>query len=294
MTTGFASAWNEITLVLFTTLAPSGVVAFILMAAPLVARADRMGDEARRTLEHWLWLPITVAMVGLVASATHLGNPANALYVLAGVGRSPLSNEVVCGVAFLGSAGMYWLTSFSASRGHVGLRRIALAAVSLAGALFVTTIAFAYHAQTIVSWHTAFVPLSLWLNALVGGPLLASIGLRMAGYQTARHRYGRALVSLAGAALAGNVVVYALWGARLPAFENAMTDAASLMPCFLPLTALFAALCACGVALAAREAWRDGSASPARLGAASLLALAGIFVMRFAFYMTHMTVGLGV
>ena len=44
-------------------------------------------------------------MVGLVASATHLGNPANALYVFLGVGRSPLSTEVFCAVVFLALGG---------------------------------------------------------------------------------------------------------------------------------------------------------------------------------------------
>ena len=33
--------------------------------------------------------------------------------VLVGVGRSPLSNEVVAGVVFFGVAGIYWLTAFS-------------------------------------------------------------------------------------------------------------------------------------------------------------------------------------
>ena len=51
-------------------------------------------------------------MVGLVASATHLGNPSNALYVFLGVGRSPLSTEVFFAVVFLALAGLYWLVRF--------------------------------------------------------------------------------------------------------------------------------------------------------------------------------------
>ncbi|MFR1640267.1 MAG: DmsC/YnfH family molybdoenzyme membrane anchor subunit [Eggerthellaceae bacterium] len=43
------------------------------------------------------------------AASTHLGNPANALFVFLGVGRSPLSNEVFCAVVFLPLAGVYWL-----------------------------------------------------------------------------------------------------------------------------------------------------------------------------------------
>lgn len=74
-------------------------------------------------------------MVGLVASATHLGNPANALYVFVGVGRSPLSTEVFCAVVFLALAGVYWLYSF-AERPRRGLQRGWMAALIVAsGAL---------------------------------------------------------------------------------------------------------------------------------------------------------------
>ena len=89
---GFSLAFGEITLVLFTTLAPSGAVAYLIMGLPvLVGRAQ---DEVARRLNRWSCLPLVVTMVGLIASATHLGNPSNALYVFTGVGRSPLSTEV--------------------------------------------------------------------------------------------------------------------------------------------------------------------------------------------------------
>ena len=107
MISGFDTALGEITLVLFTTLAPSGVVAFICMGLPVLGRGASVA--LRQRLNVFLGLPLVVAMVGLVASATHLGNPANALYVFLGVGRSPLSTEVFCAVVFLALAGLYWL-----------------------------------------------------------------------------------------------------------------------------------------------------------------------------------------
>ncbi|MCI2242352.1 dimethyl sulfoxide reductase anchor subunit family protein [Adlercreutzia faecimuris] len=231
---GFASAFGEITLVLFTTLAPAGIVAYVIMALPLVVRGDGLGRDARRRLDASLGMPVVVAMVGLVASATHLGNPANALYIVAGLGRSPLSNEVVCGVAFLGAAGVFWLTSFSESGGNVTLRRVAAAAVSCLGVVFLGAISLAYSA------------------------------------------------------------VYAAWGAELAGMENALAAARDLAPAFGPMVGLFALLACAGVALGA---W---AASPARraprwaLVASPVCVLAGVFVMRFAFYMVHMTAGLGV
>ena len=110
MISGFDTALGEITLVLFTTLAPSGVVAFICMGLPVLGRGASVA--LRQRLNVFLGLPLVVAMVGLVASATHLGNPANALYVFLGVGRSPLSTEVFCAVVFLALAGLYWLYNF--------------------------------------------------------------------------------------------------------------------------------------------------------------------------------------
>ena len=145
---GFSVALSEITLVLFTTLAPSGAVAYLLMSLPVLS-GRAAGDTARR-LNQLTCLPLLVAMVGLVASATHLGNPANALYVFTGVGRSPLSTEVFAAVIFLALAGVYWLYSF-AEHPRVGLQRGLLAAIDVAIVAFVSSVAFAYNVDTIVT-----------------------------------------------------------------------------------------------------------------------------------------------
>lgn len=60
----------------------------------LAVAFGHLDEKGRARLAHATVIPLLVSMVGLVASATHLGTPANALYVLTGVGRSPLSNEV--------------------------------------------------------------------------------------------------------------------------------------------------------------------------------------------------------
>ncbi|WP_241963567.1 DmsC/YnfH family molybdoenzyme membrane anchor subunit [Gordonibacter sp. 28C] len=290
------TALGEITLVLFTTLAPSGVVAFILMGLPLL-RGD-LPVETRRRIDQFLSIPLVTSMVGLVASATHLGNPANALYVFLGVGRSPLSTEVFCAVVFLALAGVYWLYSFS-QRPRTGLQRAWMALAMVAGVVFVTSVAFAYSAETIVSWYTVYVPLNLWLNALVGGPLLAVVGLRVARYRPVEDRLGRALVAVSIAALAANLVSFGLQSAGLPRIENSLLSASDLVPYYGLMIAVFGVLALAGIGVDARVLYarRSGGAlrlTVGRAAAASALALAGIFVMRFAFYMMHMTVGLGV
>ena len=103
MISGFDTALGEVTLVLFTTLAPSGAVALVLVAAVLLL--SKFESAMRVRISTFMCIPLVVTMVGLVASATHLGNPANALYVFLHVGSSPLSNEVVSAVGLLACSG---------------------------------------------------------------------------------------------------------------------------------------------------------------------------------------------
>lgn len=289
---GFATALGEITLVLFTTLAPSGAIALALMGLPIVA--GRASEDERRRIDKFVSVPLVVSMVGLVASATHLGNPANALYVFVGVGRSPLSTEVFCAVVFQALAGVYWLYSF-AERPRRGLQRGWMGALIVASGAFVTSVAFAYAADTIVSWDTWHVPANLWLNALVGGPLLALLGLRLARFAPADSLFGRVLVGMAVVALALNVGGYVLQGADLPGLRNAFVSAAGLVPSFGVLVAVFGV---CGVLGIGLDGWalfvKRRPLSVVRASVACVLAFAGIFAMRFAFYMMHLTVGLGV
>lgn len=290
MTTGFATALNEITLVLFTTLAPSGVVAYVLMG--LATFAPSLDAEKRQRLNAYLGIPLVVSMVGLVASATHLGNPANALYVFLGVGRSPLSTEVFFAAVFLALAGLYWLYSF-AEHPRLGLQRVWLVVAMVAGLVFVVAVAFAYAAETIVSWYTVYVPLNLLLNSLVGGPLLAVAGLVAAGWEPVRGRFGRVLVVLAAVALAANVVTFGLQSADLPTIENSFVTAAELVPYHGMMIAAFGVLGMAGIGINASALFGSARLTVARATVAALLVFVGIFIMRFAFYMMHMTVGLG-
>lgn len=250
--TGLALALSEITLVVFTTLAPSGAVAIALACLAIIAGA---GGGAVARLIRLLWVPILVTMVGLVASATHLGNPSNALYVLSGVGRSPLSTEVAAAVAFLAAAGSFWLYGFAEHPRRRLQKAWAAALVVLAVAL-VTSIAFAYSARTIPAWNTPFAPVSLWLGALTGGPVLALAVLRAAGYCEARPAaHGRlpvALLALATVALAAGLGVGIAQGCALPSLHSSLTSADALVPHYWAMLATSGTLQAAGLALA----WR--------------------------------------
>lgn len=285
--TGFATAFNEITLVLFTTLAPSGAVAYAIMgAAALRAR----GDERKR-VSGALLVPFLVTLVGLVASATHLGNPDNALYVFSRVGASPLSNEVCAAVLFLGASGSHWLYQF-AEHARPRVQNALLGAAIVASFAFLASVAFAYASRTVVTWDTPFVPVALCLNALVGGPVLALAGLRFSRWSPLAGRAGGALLALSLAALVANVAVYAAQGASVLSMRNYLVSVEQLVPAYGAMVLAFCLLTAAGLAVDAAGLLRGRGVSKASAATASVLVFAGIFVMRFAFYMMHMTYGI--
>lgn len=305
MISGFDTALGEVTLVLFTTLAPSGAIALVLVAAVLLF--SKLESTMRARISAFMCIPLVVTMVGLVASATHLGNPANALYVFLHFGSSPLSNEVVSAVGLLACSGLYWLYSFSV-KPFAWLQRLLLAMIAATGIVFVAMVSLAYSVDTIVTWSLPMVPISLWLNALVGGPLLAAITLYAAQWRALAGRFGLLLMTVPFIALAANMVAYIVQGRLLNGVANSVVAAADLVPHYRTMLLAFALMCFAGCVLAAltmhavsRETVAHGGGELAfskrvlvRLLVACLLVFAGIFVMRFAFYMMHLTVGLAV
>ena len=305
MISGFDMAFSEITLVTFTTLAPSGVVALVIVAGVLLLA--NLDAQARARINKFTCIPLVVTMAGLIASATHLGNPANALYVFLHVGSSPLSNEVFSAVLFLACSGLYWLYSFSA-KPIAWLQRAVLALIAVTGAAFVTMVALAYSVDTIATWNLPTVPVSLWLNALIGGPLLAVVTLYAARWRAIAGRFGLVLAVLPFVALAANVAVLVAQGTLMGNVENSLISARQLVPNYGAMLAVFAVLCLVGCLASAmtmhvvsRQTVAAGQSPLAFskrvmtcLCASCVLVFAGIFVMRFAFYMMHLTVGVAV
>lgn len=306
------TALTEITLVLFTTIAPAGLVGYGVMALYSLMASERIQAEAA---SHYLVVPLVLVITGLIASATHLGTPANALYVLTGVGRSPLANEVIAVVAFLVVGGAWWMVSF---RDDItpALRRAAVVLTLAAIIVALFFIAVAYSVPWIPTWALPTVPLTLFLNALVSGVVVGLFGLAAAGQQPSKRFITATLAVAAVAAVANGAVLLAQWN-ELAAIETTLVAAPDLVPWtpaaiggFLLLS--LAALVLCIVAECRRRTWRDTAAGkiaaamdagegaaptsehcgrPLLLGAAVLLVLAACFLVRFTFYAMRMTVG---
>ena len=295
------TALNEITLVLFTTIAPAGVMGYLTMGLAIVLSRD---EERAGAISRYLVVPLVLAISGLIASATHLGTPANALYVITGIGRSPLSNEVVAAVAFLALGGVYWILSF-----RDDLRRpfrVAwLAATAAAGFVFVGYIAVAYSVPSVPTWNLPTAPLTLWLNALSSGPLVGLFGLLLARQEPNRGM-AAALLALVALAAAVNAAVLGMQWQELPGIVTTTTRAVDLVPAMPLAIGAYAACEAVAVALGGIGALRRvigtgddpfAAAQRARIvrlaltGASALLTLAACFAVRFTFYALHMTLG---
>lgn len=283
MTSGF----DEISLALFTALAPAGAVAFIVVAIARITATDH--EEAVR-LDRMVALPFSLCLVGFIASATHLGTPANALHVFSGVGRSPLSNEVFAAIAFLFFTGSYWMTAFK-QRFPDAIAKPWLILASISAVMFVVFTSIAYSVDTVPTWNTLYTPLNLLFGALLAGPLCGLLFMRLARVQ--RRFGGFAIVLVSTIALIMGTVVLGMHQQSLALISNNEMNAATLAPHYLLAVALHFALGLASVVCAAfslRYGPQGRRVLVLRIVACTL-ALFAVFITRVVFYQLHMTLG---
>lgn len=281
------SGLDNLSLALFTALAPAGVVAFIVLASARVFAADH--DRAVR-IDRAIALPFAAALLGFIASATHLGTPANALHVFAGVGSSPLSNEVLAAVAFLFLTGSYWMAAFKVSFPDK-LAKPWLIIACLAGIALLACTSQAYAVRTVPTWNTPYTPANLLLAALFEGAVLGQLFLTVANVPL--RRAGAVLTGFAAGGLVANIAVMIAQNVALGTIANNEFAAATLAPSYALVIAFYALA---GLAAVVLDGWaiRAATSERARLGAriaAGVLALCAVFAARVVFYSLHMTVG---
>lgn len=283
-------AMNEITLVLFTTIAPAGIIGYIVMCAFALFSSK----ENCRTASHYLVIPLVLVISGLIASATHLGTPANALYVLKGINRSPLSNEVVAVVVFLAIGGLYWIASFR-DDWNEALRRAIILVSMAAGCAALWMMSIAYSVEWIPTWNLPTVPFTMLFGGIAAGVVVGMFGLMVARVPVSP-RLTWALVGIGAiAALACGVSLAQQW-VELGAIVTTVTTASELVPWLPYLSVLFPAVVIVCHIIAGVSATRKRLASNLKaratiVGSCCFVALLACFVVRFTFYAMHMTAG---
>lgn len=232
---GLDFALNDICLAVFTTLAPAATLAYVVLACTLLL--GKLDSRLRQRIESWLIVPLAVATVGLVASATHLGTPSNALYVFRTVGSSPLATEVFSAVLFLGTSCSYWLGCIYIE-GHRALRSLWLLASIAAAVLFIAGTDLAYAMPTVITWDTVLAQAILPCTALACMTPLALLIYTCSGY-TSKVGLMRILAGISLVATAASCILMAMQHVELGTQRNAFGTAAELVPLYPAAIALF-------------------------------------------------------
>ena len=176
MGTGF----EHTALAVFTTLAPMGAGAFIALAYAFIAGAP--DETAAKRLDCWTALPLAVLAAGFLGAFMHLASPLNAFGVFAGIGSSPLSNEILVGVVFAAVAVVYWALALAGKLSST-LRKALLVALAALAVVFAAFCGLAYMMYTIPTWNTPLSIVQMIGYLLAGGTVLGfcTVGFAQVG-----------------------------------------------------------------------------------------------------------------
>ncbi len=289
-----ASAMAELPLALFSTLAPMGAGAFLILAV-LFSTAKVDGDAAKR-IDRFTAIPVGLVIVGFIAAFFHLANPLHAFGVFAGLGTSPLSNELAVGCVFAAAMLIYWIWAMAGSL-KGGARKGLLWVVAVLGLVFALFTGMAYMIDTIPTWNTFAGPVQMLGFALVGGAAVAVLVLTLAK-EGALLKEGAVKTTVFAVLVAG--LVCGIGGVAAQAvmtdpLSNALVSGSDLVSGAL-LAIVCGAICLVGTGVCDSFAVRGvgaGALVGVTVGAAAL-AVVGILLLRLAFYAMQLSVGLSI
>ena len=275
------TAFAELPLALFTTLAPMGAGAFIALAVALCAAQPEEG-QARR-LDKLSLLPFLVSCVGFVAAAAHTANAMNGVYAFTGLGTSPLTNEIAVGVVFMVVALIYVIMGLA---GKLGAKRKPFAIVTaVLGVVFALFVGMAYWVSTVPTWNTILVPLEILGFALVTGP--AVYGLMEGGNPLSGASKALSVLTIIGAVLA--VVTVAAHLAMTAGMQNPVASGATIVSTVLPYAVCGLVLVVIAAVLLVRGFAKGMTRGLA--GGAAACAAVGVFLARLSFYAMYLSIG---
>lgn len=279
----------ELPLALFTTLAPIGAGAFIALAVAFFT--TKFSDEQLKKIDRMTTIPVVVLVAGFICAFFHLASPMHAFGVFAGLGASPLSNELFAGVVFAVLAIVYWIVAFAGKLGE-GARKGFATVVAVMAIVFACFTGAAYMMETIVSWNTPMVPVAVLGFSLLGGVSLGVLVLALSGAleDAAKGGFKMAAPVVLVVGLVLGVVGLLVQVMSVSGMGNALVDGADLVtaasaPMWIGVVCMVVAAAAAFMAL-------RNSKSTALAAAAPVLAIVGVFAARLAFYAVQLSVGL--
>lgn len=279
----------ELPLALFTTLAPIGAGAFIALAVAFFT--TKFSDEQLKKIDRMTTIPVVVLVAGFICAFFHLASPMHAFDVFAGLGASPLSNELLAGVVFAVLAIVYWIVALAGKLGE-GARKGFAAVVAVMAVVFACFTGAAYMMETIASWNTPMVPVAVLGFSLLGGVSLGVLVLALSGAleDAAKGGFKMAAPVVLVVGLVLGIAGLLVQVMSVSGMGNALVDGADLVaaasaPMWIGVVCMVVAAAAAFMAL-------RNSKSTALAVAAPVLAIVGVFAARLAFYAVQLSVGL--
>ena len=279
----------EMPLALFTTLAPIGAGAFIALAVAFFT--TKFTDEQLKKIDRMTTIPVVVLVAGFICALFHLASPMHAFGVFAGLGASPLSNELFAGVVFAVLAIVYWIVALAGKLGE-GARKGFAAVVAVMAIVFACFTGAAYMMETIASWNTPMVPVAVLGFSLLGGVSLGVLVLALSGAleDAAKGGFKMAALAVLIVGLVLGVAGLLVQVMSVSGMGNALVDGADLVaaasaPMWIGVVCMVVAAAAAFMAL-------RNTKSTALAAAAPVLAVVGVFAARLAFYTVQLSVGL--
>lgn len=279
----------ELPLALFTTLAPVAAGAFIALAVAFFT--TKFSDEQLKKIDRMTTIPVVVLVAGFICAFFHLASPMHAFGVFAGLGASPLSNELLAGVVFAVLAIVYWIVALAGKLGE-GARKGFAAVVAVMAVVFACFTGAAYMMETIASWNTPMVPVAVLGFSLLGGVSLGVLVLALSGAleDAAKGGFKMAAPVVLVVGLVLGIAGLLVQVMSVSGMGNALVDGADLVaaasaPMWIGVVCMVVAAAAAFMAL-------RNSKSTALAVAAPVLAIVGVFAARLAFYAVQLSVGL--
>ena len=279
----------EMPLALFTTLAPIGAGAFIALAVAFFT--TKFTDEQLKKIDRMTTIPVVVLVAGFICAFFHLASPMHAFGVFAGLGASPLSNELFAGVVFAVLAIVCWIVALAGKLGE-GARKGFAAVVAVMAIVFACFTGAAYMMETIASWNTPMVPVAVLGFSLLGGVSLGVLVLALSGAleDAAKGGFKMAALAVLIVGLVLGVAGLLVQVMSVSGMGNALVDGADLVaaasaPMWIGVVCMVVAAAAAFMAL-------RNTKSTALAAAAPVLAVVGVFAARLAFYTVQLSVGL--
>lgn len=281
------NGWHEWPLVLFTVLGQCVAGGLIVSGLGWFSVAHER--PARTRIVRAMFLLWVLMGIGFLASVMHLGSPLRMFNSLNRVGASALSNEIASGSLFFAVGGLWWLVAMLDKMPAAVGKAWLIVSMAL-GLVFVWMMSRVYQIDTVPTWHSGYTTAGFFLTALLGGPLLGALVLRLARISAYEAHFAR-LALLALLAAAGVAIMQI---SALPAIHSSVQQAAALVPDYAFWQTTRLALLALGLGCWLCPLVRRTRPRAVSLIAGFMLVAVAELIGRVLFYSLHMTVGMAI